>query len=130
MTIAASIKLWAERIKREAVMLWFARNHPETPILAKVLCFFAVAYALSPIDLIPDFIPVLGYIDDALILPAVIWLAVRLLPVHVIEVCRLQAETWLIEQRAKPRSYAGATIIIVVWMFVLYECWRLFIHQQ
>ena len=123
MQIAASISLWAKRIKRDAVMLWFARRHPDTPFFAKALCFFAVAYALSPIDLIPDFIPVLGYLDDALLLPAMIWLAVRMLPKHVIEICRVQAEEWMTEQNAKPTSYVGAVIILIVWTSVIYLGW-------
>ncbi len=106
-------------------MLWFARRHPDTSLVAKVLCIFAVAYALSPIDLIPDFIPVLGYINDALLLPAMIWLAMQLLPTHVIEACRMQAEQWIFEQKAKPTSYVGATVIIVVWACVIYLGWRL-----
>lgn len=62
MSIFETIRVWAKRIKRDPVMLWFARQHPDTPFLVKALCFFTVTYALSPIDLIPDFIPVLGYI--------------------------------------------------------------------
>ena len=72
MSISESIRAWARRIKRDAVMLWFARRHRDTPFLAKALCVFTVAYALSPIDLIPDFVPVLGYVDDALLLPSLI----------------------------------------------------------
>lgn len=72
-------------------MLWFARRHPDTPFLTQALCFAAVAYALSPIDLIPDFIPVLAYLANALLLPAMIWLPVRLLPKHVTEASRAQA---------------------------------------
>lgn len=125
--ICFKIKLWAKRIKRDAVMLWFARNHPDTPLFAKALCFFAVAYALSPIDLIPDFIPVLGYVDDALLLPAMIWLAVRLLPTHVVEVCRAQAEEWLLVRKTKPASYTGAAIVIIVWALVLYACARIWL---
>lgn len=108
-------------------MLWFARHHPDTPLFAKVLCVFAVAYALSPIDLIPDFIPVLGYVDDALLLPAMIWLAVRLLPTHVVEACRVQAEEWMLEQKAKPTSYVGAIAIAIIWMGAIYFCWRLIV---
>lgn len=106
-------------------MLWFARRHPDTPLLAKVLCVFAVAYALSPIDLIPDFIPVLGYVDDALLLPAMIWLAVRLLPPHVVATCRAQAAEWVLEQKAKPTSHIGAAVIVIVWVCVSYAGWRL-----
>ncbi len=81
------------------------------------------ANALSPIDLIPDFVPVLGYLDDVLILPSLIWLAVRLLPVHVIDQCRVQAEEWMASKQGKPRSYAGAAAIVGIWIGVLYLCW-------
>ncbi|HTN65666.1 MAG TPA: YkvA family protein [Burkholderiaceae bacterium] len=123
MSISETIRAWAKRIKRDAVMLWFARRHPDTPFLAKALCVFAVAYALSPIDLIPDFIPVLGYVDDALLLPALIWLAVRLLPARVIQECRVQAEEWMVEEKTKPTSYAGAAAIVVIWLTILYLGW-------
>jgi uncharacterized membrane protein YkvA (DUF1232 family) len=119
MPLAASIKAWAKRIKRDAVMLWFARNHPDTPWFTKALCVLTVAYALSPIDLIPDFIPILGYVDDAILLPAMIWLAVRLLPPHVIAECRGRAEAWMAEQKAKPKSYAGAVAIVILWGLAL-----------
>jgi uncharacterized membrane protein YkvA (DUF1232 family) len=123
MAIGESIRTWARRIKRDAIMLWFARRHHDTPFLAKALCVFTVAYALSPIDLIPDFIPVLGYLDEVLILPSLIWLAVRMLPAHVIEQCRTQAEEWMANKRGKPRSYAGAAVIVGIWIGVLYLCW-------
>jgi len=123
MSISESIRTWARRIKRDAVMLWFARQHRDTPFLAKALCVFTVAYALSPIDLIPDFVPVLGYVDDALLLPSLIWLAVRMLPAHVIEQCRAQAEEWMAREKSKPRSYAGAIAIVLIWIGALYLCW-------
>ena len=71
--------------------LWFARSHPATPWYAKALGAFVVAYALSPIDLIPDFIPLLGYIDDVILLPVLIWLTVRLLPQEVLTASRLKS---------------------------------------
>ena len=120
MSVIAAISAWARRIKRDVVMLWFARRHPDTPLLAKALCIFAAAYALSPIDLIPDFIPVLGYVDDALLLPALIWLAVRMLPAHVVEECRLQAQSWMEKEKSRPASYAGAAAILGIWIAVLY----------
>lgn len=120
MTLVATITAWARRVKRDVVMLWFARRHPDTPLLAKVLCIVAAAYALSPVDLIPDFIPVLGYVDDALLLPALIWLAVRLLPGHVVDECRQQAEAWMAREKSRPASYAGAAVIVAVWVGVLY----------
>lgn len=130
MAIMESIRIWAKRIKRDAVMLWFARRHPDTPLIAKVLCIFAVAYALSPIDLIPDFVPVLGYVDDVLLLPAMIWLAVRLLPTHVVEACRAQEDEWIVEQKKKPTSYVGAIAIVIVWMSAIYFCWRLIVQAD
>lgn len=123
MKILEFIKTWAKRIKRDALMLWFAQRHPNTPILAKTICIFTVAYALSPIDLIPDFIPVLGYIDDAILLPVLIWLVVRLLPAQVIHECRTEAEEWIAKENAKPKSYAGAAVIVIIWLTVLYLCW-------
>ncbi len=120
MSIIATVTAWARRIKRDVIMLWFARRHPDTPLLAKALCIFAAAYALSPIDLIPDFIPVLGYLDDALLLPALIWLAVRLLPGHVVDQCRLQAQAWMAKEKSRPASYAGAAVIVAIWVVALY----------
>ena len=77
MNIGTTLKTWAKRIKRDGVTLWFAGKHPRTPWYAKALGLFVVAYALSPIDLIPDFIPVLGYVDDVILLPVLIWLTVK-----------------------------------------------------
>lgn len=118
-----ALKTWARRIKRDAVMLWFARSHPDAPLLAKVICIVAVLYALSPIDLVPDFIPVLGYVDDVLLIPALIWLAVRILPSHVTALCRKRADEWMVLQGKKPKSYAGAAIVIAIWCGVAYLCW-------
>lgn len=123
MSIFESMRAWARRIKRDSVTLWFASRHPDTPLLPKAICVVAVAYALSPIDLIPDFIPVLGYIDDVILLPALIWLAVRLMPVAVIESSRADADRWMAEQGTKPRSYAGATAIVAIWLAALGLCW-------
>jgi uncharacterized membrane protein YkvA (DUF1232 family) len=126
MSVTESIRSWARRIKRDTVMLWFARRHPDTPLIAKALCILAVAYALSPIDLVPDFIPVLGYLDDVIVLPVMIWLAVRLLPASVVETCRVRAAEWMMEQGRKPASYLGALVIIGLWIGAMYLCWRWF----
>ena len=116
---------WARRIKRDAVTLWFAKSHPGTPWTARLLGIVVVAYALSPIDLIPDFIPVLGYLDDVILLPALIWLAVRLLPPDVLEECRSKAQRWIDERRDRPRSRGGAVAVIVLWAVValLFAWW-------
>lgn len=123
MTIAERIKAWARRIKRDSVTLWFAYRDPRTPWLVKSLCVLVVAYALSPIDLIPDFIPVLGYVDDALLLPVLIWLAVKLLPPHVVEDNRAKAEQWMNERGRKPTSKAGAALVVFIWTAVAYGLW-------
>ncbi len=129
MSIIQKIAIWAKRIKRDAVMLWFARRHVDTPLLAKVICIFTVAYALSPIDLIPDFIPVLGYLDDAILLPALIWLAVRLLPKHVIQQCRGEADSWMERNNKKPISYFGGAVILAIWASLSYACW-LYLYRR
>jgi uncharacterized membrane protein YkvA (DUF1232 family) len=120
------IRSWARKIKRDAMTLWFASKHPRTPWLAKALSVFVVAYALSPIDLIPDFIPVIGYLDDALLLPALIWLAVRMLPRDVLDDCRGQADRWIAENGRKPRSYIAAAAILALWAAVAVVTYRFF----
>jgi uncharacterized membrane protein YkvA (DUF1232 family) len=125
MSLNTTIRNWARTIKRDAVMLWFARRHPDVGLLPKTLCVVTVLYALSPIDLVPDFVPVLGYLDDVIILPALIWLTVRLLPPQAVSDCRAQAEQWMAEQGRKPRSYVGAVFIIALWILFAWLCWRL-----
>ena len=126
MALFQSIRQWASRIKRDAVTLWFAYRHPGTPWFAKALAAFVVAYALSPIDLIPDFIPVLGYVDDVLLLPALIALNIRLIPADVLQECRAQADRWVKEQGAKPRSIAGAVIVVAIWIGLAAGLWAWF----
>jgi uncharacterized membrane protein YkvA (DUF1232 family) len=124
------IKHWARILKRDGVTLWFAYRDPQTPWLAKALCWFVVAYALSPIDLIPDFIPVLGYLDDVVLLPGLIWLALRLLPRPVAQRSRLQADAWIDGKRGKLRSGAGIWFVVAIWLIALaglgYWAWRHF----
>ncbi|CAM5797348.1 YkvA family protein [Rhizobacter fulvus] len=124
MSFLSTVRVWAKRIKRDAVTLWFAYRHPDTRWPVKALCMFVVAYALSPIDLIPDFIPVLGYVDDALLLPGLIWLALQLLPDSVVGESRVQADQWMTEQGKRPRSYVGAAVIVALWLLLGYAGWR------
>ena len=112
----ARIKSWARRLKRDGLALWFAWRDPATPWPLKVLCWLVVAYALSPIDLIPDFIPVLGFVDDALLLPGLVWLALRLLPEAVLARSRERAEQWMASGAGKPRSRAGAWLVVGLWV--------------
>lgn len=124
MALRETLRSWARRLKRDSLTLWFAYRCPGTPLLARLLCALVVAYALSPIDLIPDFVPVLGYLDDAILLPALIWLAVRMLPPEVVASSRLEADRWMREQATKPRSLLGAALIIALWLVALALCWH------
>ncbi|MEQ1344230.1 YkvA family protein [Acinetobacter seifertii] len=116
MSWVQSLKEWAKRLRKQIVMLWFASRHPQMPWLPKVIAVVAVAYAFSPIDLIPDFIPILGFVDDAIILPILIWLALRFTPEQVIFDAEQQANEWLDEHEKAPRNYLVAVLIILIWI--------------
>lgn len=116
---------WAKRLKREAVTLWFCYRNPRTPLIARLLAIGVVAYAFSPIDLIPDFIPVLGLLDDAILLPIGIWLTLKFIPVPVLAECRDKATQWLAESHGKPRNWFGAAIIVVLWIGAVWLTWKL-----
>ena len=124
-TIRESIQTWAHRVKRDGLTLWFACKRAETPWHAKALGLFVVAYALSPIDLIPDFIPVLGYLDDVILLPVLIWLTVKLLPAPVLQASREQADAWMQAKGQKPRSLAGLALVLVLWVGAAVTGYRL-----
>ena len=117
-------KDWARRIKRDVVAVYYAARDPDTPPLVRLLALLVAAYALSPIDLIPDFVPVLGYLDDLLIVPVGLLLVIRLLPRHVLEAARAKAATAL----ERPRSRAAAAVIVAVWVLCAvgagYAMWR------
>lgn len=123
MTFWETSRVWAKRIKRDGVTLWFAGKHARTPKLVKLIGVLVVAYALSPIDLIPDFIPVLGYLDDVILLPILIWLTVKLLPSDVLLECRQMAEDWMQEKQTTPISRWGAVLVIFVWVLVAALVW-------
>jgi uncharacterized membrane protein YkvA (DUF1232 family) len=120
----ASLRRWAQSVKRDGITLWFAMRHAQVPWPAKALGAFVVAYALSPIDLIPDFIPVLGYLDDIILLPVLIWLAIRLIPARVLTDCRAQADDWMHTTGKKPTSWMGAALIVVLWIAAAWLLWR------
>ena len=123
-----SLRELARQLKREVVVLWICTKHPRTPLMAKALAVALVGYALSPIDLIPDFIPVLGYLDDLIIVPLGVWLVLKLVPGDVMAECRVEADLRIEEWRAAPRSRVAAAIIIVLWLaamaLVLWLAWR------
>ncbi|GLK73427.1 DUF1232 domain-containing protein [Ancylobacter dichloromethanicus] len=109
------MKHWARRLKRDVVALWIAARDPRTPWVATVVAAAVAAYALSPIDLIPDFIPILGYLDDLLIVPAGIALAVHLIPSAIMADFRRKAD----ERADRPRSVVAAAVIVFVWVLGL-----------
>jgi uncharacterized membrane protein YkvA (DUF1232 family) len=113
-----SLRERAHRLKRETMTLWYVCRHTDTPVAVKVLAGFVVAYALSPIDLIPDFIPVLGYLDDIIIVPAGIALVLRLTPAAVLTECRLQAEQFIARGNQKPRSRIAGAVIVLIWLML------------
>jgi uncharacterized membrane protein YkvA (DUF1232 family) len=102
---------WARSLKREVVALWIAARDPRVPWYAKAIAGGVAAYALSPIDLIPDVIPVLGYLDDLLIVPAGIWLAIRMIDPELMAEFRARAF-----DSDRPRSYAAAIAIVLLWL--------------
>jgi len=106
------IKAWAHEVNRDGYAIYLAARDPRMPWYAKVLAVAIAAYALSPIDLIPDFIPVIGYLDDLVILPLGIWLVVSLIPDEVMVEYRAKAS----EAVQRPTSRAGMIAIILVWI--------------
>lgn len=108
----ARLKRWARAIRRDVHALWLAARDPRTPWLARALAVAIAAYALSPIDLIPDFIPVLGLLDEAILLPLAMLVVMRLVPREVLADCRALAEA----AASRPVSRAGAAFVVLVWL--------------
>jgi uncharacterized membrane protein YkvA (DUF1232 family) len=121
--VFARLQRWAAELKAQVMTLWFCRNHPAMPLSAKLMVALVVAYAFSPIDLIPDFIPVLGYLDDLILLPIGIYLALKLIPPHVLADGRREALAWLEQRKGRPRSYWAAGLIIAAWLALAYWGW-------
>ena len=106
---------WARRIKRDVIAVWLAARDPRVPWPAKLLAGAVAAYALSPIDLIPDFIPVLGYLDDLILVPLGLLIAIRLIPRDVMAELRARAES----QSSAPESRTAAAVVIALWLAAL-----------
>ena len=121
------LKEWAKALKRDVMTLWFALQHPQTPWYARAFAAILTAYALSPIDLIPDFIPVLGYLDDLIIVPIGVWLLLRIVPNQVLIESRTQADAWLRQGNTKPVSLLGLVIISVIWLVVAWTVYKVFL---
>ena len=109
------------RVMIEAHAVWLAARDPRTPLYARLLGLFVAAYAFSPIDLVPDFIPVLGLLDDAILVPLGVWLFLKLLPPGIIEEHRATAAA----AADRPRSAAGMLIVLGLWIVLALLAWAL-----
>jgi uncharacterized membrane protein YkvA (DUF1232 family) len=109
------LREWARTLKRQTLVVYFAARDPRTPWLARLLALGIAAYALSPIDLIPDFIPVLGYLDDLVIVPLGLMLVLRLVPADVLASSQAKADGAV----DKPTSPAMAAIIVAIWIIAI-----------
>jgi uncharacterized membrane protein YkvA (DUF1232 family) len=116
---ARGIERWkrrARQFKVETYALYLAYKHPRVPWYAKVFAACVVGYALSPIDLIPDFIPVLGYLDDLILVPLGVTFALKMIPKPVLDQCRERARESLSQD--KPRNWVAASVIIAIWLLL------------
>jgi uncharacterized membrane protein YkvA (DUF1232 family) len=117
MGIGERWKTWAKKLKTETYALFLACKDPRVPWFAKAFIALVVGYAFSPIDLIPDFIPVLGYLDDLILIPLGITLALKLIPADVMKECREKAAAPV--GTKKPRNWIAAAIIVGIWIAML-----------
>src|SRR3954454_575274 len=113
------IKAWAKNLKRQIFILYFAYKDDRVPWYAKLFTACVVAYAFSPIDLIPDFIPILGYLDDLIIVPLGIIFALKMIPNSVISDCEVKAEEMM--KNGKPQNWIVGSLIMLIWsLFILW----------
>ncbi len=113
-----TVKDRISQIKIKTAQVYVALKSKDTPLLAKIVAVLIIGYALSPIDLIPDFIPVLGYLDDLIILPALIWLCIKIIPKPIWD--SYEEEANLIWENGKPTKWVFAIPIILIWLLVIY----------
>ena len=114
------LRMKARHLKSETLALYLAARHPGTPWYAKLLVTAVVAYALSPIDLIPDFVPILGYVDDLILIPLGIALAMKLIPSGIMAECRLRAQD--IMTNGRPISRVAGAVIVCIWIMLIALC--------
>ncbi len=110
------LKAKAKEIKRELIALYLAYRHRSVPWYAKLFTAIVIGYALSPIDLIPDFIPILGYLDDLILIPIGIKIALKMIPNHVMIECREQAAE--LEMKSLGSNWVAAVVILVIWILI------------
>lgn len=113
-----NLKECAKLLKTDIPAVFIALRKKETPIPAKIFALITIAYALSPIDLIPDFIPVLGYLDDVILLPAIVASTIKLIPDEVFAECRKESEgLW---ENGKPKKWYYAISIVIFWLLIIF----------
>ena len=116
--IISKLKLKAKELKYDLSALYLAYKRIDVPLSAKIAIIAAVGYALSPIDLIPDFIPVIGYLDDLILVPILITIAIKLIPKDILEESREQAkDLW---EDGKPKKWRYAIPILIIWLLVIF----------
>ncbi len=124
-------KARAKELKQDVYALYLASRDPRAPWLAKVIIGVVVVYALSPVDLIPDFIPVLGYLDDLILVPLGIAVAIKMIPDHVWQECKARSRATV--SAKLPRNYKVIIVIVLIWITAIswlgWIAWRLFVGQ-
>jgi uncharacterized membrane protein YkvA (DUF1232 family) len=128
MKLLPKLKEQAARLKRELHALWLAYSDPRTPWSARLLIACIIAYALSPIDLIPDPIPIIGYLDDLILLPLAIALAIRMIPDSVMADCRERARQASFDKPSQWK-WIGAAFVVMAWLLIAMWIWRL-VHRK
>ncbi|CAG9613325.1 hypothetical protein BACCIP111899_02539 [Bacillus rhizoplanae] len=116
LSIIQKMKKWAKNLKKQLLVLYLAYQDERVPWYAKLFTMLVVAYAFSPIDLIPDFIPILGYLDDLILVPLGVYLALRLIPEEVLEDCKREIEEKSLVN--KPKNWITGFLIIIIWLIV------------
>ena len=123
-----NLKERAKKLKTDIPAVFIALRKKETPLAAKIIAGITIGYALSPIDIIPDFIPVLGLLDDLIILPALISITIKLVPENIFKECRTESENlW---ENGKPKKWYYAVPIIIFWMIIIFWIVRTFLKQN
>lgn len=115
----------AKKLKLDIPAVYIALKKKETPVIAKVFALITVGYALSPIDFIPDFIPVIGFLDDLILLPVLIAITVKFIPTHIFNQCRVEAEN--IWNNGKPKKWYFSIPIILIWVALVLLIVKLFV---
>lgn len=117
------IKTWARSLKRQIFTLYFACKDERVPWHVKVFTACVVAYAFSPIDIIPDFIPILGYLDDVILVPIGVMIALKMIPKNVLADCEVKAEEMM--KNGKPKNWIVGSLIVMIWVLII--IWLLYI---